>query len=213
MIGFEFFSGSCSLTKTFINAGDTCFSLDYKQYRFAPKLDFQVDFLAFNYDAHIPQNVDFLYFGLPCTCFSKASGGYHFTKEWFPLTDAAHLSIDYLYRVFEIINKYPKATWYIENPAGRLYDFLQNWKSINYPDHIVYRFDMMYFDFPTKKQTDLFTNSSVPFMTSPVHRVNGKYQKVSFDNLTTNQRQCYPKKYCDAIVQNCKLSRSYISTL
>lgn len=198
----EFFSGSGSLADFIAAHNIQVSSTDRHSLRGCRAHDYICDFLDFDYKSIPGSQVRFLYFGFPCTTFSKASGGYHFSKVWEPLTPAAHNVILLLNRMFEIINYFSGAVWYIENPAGRFVSHPLVKKFIDTQGAHIYRFDMCIFKFPTKKQTDLITNSPILFLTNPVHRVNGKYQKVKFDNLTLKQRQQYTTEYCNFIYEN-----------
>lgn len=202
MVGIEFFSGSAKLTSFFVENNVNIISTDHVQLRKSRSHDVLIDFMNFDYKKYNPGHINFLYFGFPCTAFSKASGGKHFSKDWKCKTHLAHISELMIIRMFEIINYFKHAVFYIENPAGRLVSNpLMKFFISDCAAHI-YRFDMSIFSFPTKKQTDLITNSNVPFLTNPVHRVNGKYQKKAFDNLTLKQRQMYTEQYCTFIFEN-----------
>ena len=204
--GIEFFAGKQLLTETFISNKIGCYSLDNHQIRSCRKLDFEIDFFDFNYKAYYPGYFDFLYFGLPCTTFSKASGGKHFRKGIEPLTDMALTSIKMINRLFEILDYLKPKVFYIENPAGGLCN--NHFFNIHFKQYqaYIYRFSLGAFGFPTQKMTDIFTNSIVPILHSPVTRQNGRYSKVNFDNLSLRQRQAYPLPFCEMIVENCKLN-------
>jgi hypothetical protein len=203
--GIEFFSGRQKLTETFLAHGVTCLSLDNHQVRGSRKLDFHIDFFDFDYKSIPPAHYDFLYFGFPCTTFSKASGGKHFKNGFCPLTPMALTSLDLMERMFQIIDHLQPKVFYIENPSGGL---CNNFYFKQYFDKYlayIYRFSMQSFGFPTQKLTDIFTNSSIPILSNPVTRCNGRYSSVKFDNLTLRQRQAYPQAFCDMIVENCLL--------
>jgi hypothetical protein len=204
--GIEFFAGKQLLTETFINNNVSCQSLDFIQIRKSRKLDFQIDFLDFDYQAHYPGFFDFLYFGLPCTTFSKASGGKHFKNGIEPLTDMALTSIKMIDRMFEIIEYLKPKVFYIENPSGGLCN--NHYFNIHFKQYqaYIYRLSLGAFGFATQKMTDIFTNSQIPILHSPVTRQNGRYSKVKFDNLTLRQRQSYPLPFCEMIVENCLLN-------
>lgn len=206
MMVIEFFAGSQSLSNIFRYQGHNVTSLDFVQVKGSPELDLKMDFMDFDYKSYSPGHFDILYFGQPCTCFSKASGGLHFSKIWEPRSHAAKASILMLERTFEIINYFKNATFYIENPAGRLYDFPAMQVFVKLNKILVYRLDLGAFGFATKKQTDIFTNSKIPFLFNPVHRVNGKYQIQKFDNLSKVNRQKYPIAFCEMIVANAVLN-------
>lgn len=202
MTFIEFFSGSGSLANHIENRNIQVISTDRHNLKNCRKHNVICDFLEFDYKAIQGSEVKFLYFGFPCTTFSKASGGFHFTKDWIPKTKQAKNVIILMRRMFEIIRYFDNAIWYIENPAGRFVSHPIVKEFIKLNKAHIYRFDMCIFNFPTKKQTDLVTNSYIPFMTNPVHRVNGKYQSIKFDNLTLKQRQQYTFEYCEFIYEN-----------
>lgn len=202
MKGMEFFAGTAQISKQFIAKGVEFDTLDNYQLRSSHKIDYLMDFLEFDYKAIPPDTYNILFFGVPCTAFSKASGGKHFANDFLPLTSTAHEAIAIVKRVFEIIKHFSNAVFYIENPAGGLYRYLVLCGYL--PGHYrnVYRVDMMVFGFPTKKQTDIITNSGVPIIVCPIVRVNGKYQGHKFDNLTLKQRQAYTVPFAQMIVEN-----------
>lgn len=202
MKALEFFAGTAQVTKQFIKSGVVCHSLDNHQLRCSHSHDYLMDFLAFNYKSIPPDTYDFLFFGVPCTAFSKASGGKHFTSDFVPLTSKSHEAIAIVRRTFEIIAHFSSAIFYIENPAGGLYRYLVQEGYIPGSHIQVYRVDMLVFGFPTKKQTDIITNSRVPILVCPVVRVNGKYQQNKFDNLTVKQRQAYTVSFATMVVEN-----------
>ncbi len=206
MKALEFSAGTAQITEQFLLKGVDCECLDNHQLRNSRRIDYLMDFLEFDYKSIHPDTYNFLFFGVPCTAFSKASGGKHFTKDFARLTARSEEAVLIVNRVFEIIRHFKNAVWYIENPAGGLYRYLAHIGIIGSIHMHVYRIDQLVFGFPTKKQTDIFTNSSVPILVSPVFRVNGKYQKQKFDNLTLKQRQAYTSSFCAMIVDNALLN-------
>lgn len=204
--GIEFFAGKQLLTKTFINKKINCLSLDSHQVRQSRKLDFKIDFFEFNYKAYYPGYFDFIYFGLPCTTFSKASGGKHFKNHIEPLTTTALTSIEMINRMFEILDYLKPKVYYIENPSGGLCNNHFFKKHFDKRQGYIYRMSLGAFGFATQKMTDIFTNSTIPILHSPVTRQNGRHSKVNFDNLTLRQRQSYPLAFCEMIVENCLLN-------
>lgn len=200
----EFFCGTAHLSDVLEYQGHLAHTLDLVQIKNSRKIDYLQDFLEFDYKAFSPAHFDVIFFAIPCTAFSKASGGKHFDKNWQPLTQTAVTSSLIVQRCFEIINYFSQAIFYIENPAGRLVTFPPMAAFVTRSDVHIWRFDLLIFGFPTKKQTDLITNSEIPFLFCPVHRVNGKYQKNKFDNLSLRQRQTYPLAFCEFIANNLK---------
>jgi len=64
---------------------------------------------------------DFIWFSPPCTAFSVASIGTHWTggrRAYIPKSDMARLGIELLEKCHEIRLWFPDAYWMIENPMG-----------------------------------------------------------------------------------------------
>jgi len=198
----EFFSGSGTLSQHFRLRGYNSMTLDnHKKTAKYPGHHF-ADFMDFDFKQYSRAHFSVLFFGFPCTTFSKASGGLHFTNRTDCKTAAAHTSIKMMFRMFEIIDYFSNSVFYIENPAGGLaynYYFRNIWPY--YQAHI-YRLSMDHFNFPTTKQTDIFTNSDIPFLFNRSHRVNGKYAKNKFDNLSKRKRQTYTPEFANFIGNN-----------
>jgi hypothetical protein len=206
MNGIEFFAGTSGIKKALQVTGLNMVSLDFVQLRGEMPIDLLMDFLDFEYQAYNPNHFNFLYFGFPCTTFSKASGGKHFIKSNTPVTSAAHTSILMMQKMFDIINYFDAAIYYIENPAGGLCNN-ELFKSLLRSSHgLKYRVFMGAFGFPTSKQTDIFTNSTALILSECRYRSNGRYSKQKFDNLTLKKRQKYPVHYCEMIALNFLLN-------
>lgn len=205
----EFFSGTSVLAVTFkVNTWHTI-TLDRKKYRDYSKPTYQVNFENFDYKKLASLQPTVLWFGLPCTCWSKASGGYHFSDNFEPKTELAKRSINQIKRVFEIIDFLKPDIFFIENPSSGLYRYLH--KSGYFKKRVMHveRFDLKYFGSRTQKKTDLITNLNVPFFSSPVRRVNNIYQKENLANLTYIQRIEYPQRFCDYIFFLCSSQLNY----
>lgn len=198
----EFFAGCQVITSTFEDKGWECFSLDELQVRDKRKVNFLEDFMCFDYKQFNPDDIDVLWFGFPCTTFSKASGGKHFLRHAFPLTDKAKESLLMLERMFEIIDYFSNAIFYIENPSGGLCNNIHFLEKFKHYQAYIYRLEQGSFGYYTQKQTDIFTNSSVLLITNPVTRTRGRYQKIKFDNLTLVKRQAYTSSFAEFIYEN-----------
>lgn len=204
--GLEFFAGTQQLTRSLLENNIDCKSLDIVQVRNCRKIDFLIDFMDFDYKAYAPDHFDFMFFGFPCNTFSKASGGKHFFKGFCPLTVKAYNSILMLDRMFQMINYFDRAIFYIENPAGGLYNnyyFKSHFQ--NLAAH-TYRLPLGGFGFCTQKMTDIFTNSQILFIYPQITRQNGRYHKQKFNSLSLRERQAYPKPFTEMITVNIKLN-------
>jgi len=107
------FCGTKSFKKVAEEEGHLCQSLDIEPEH---EPDICADILKID-----PGFCDFAHFSPPCTGFSVASIGTHWTggnKAYIPKTDTARLGIKLLNRIAELIKKYNYKYWTIENPMG-----------------------------------------------------------------------------------------------
>jgi len=123
MLVFDFFAGTGSSTKAFEDAGDTVitFELD-KQFdvsEHADIMDISAKELLRKYG-----RPDFVWASPPCTAFSVASMGYHWTGgsgAYIPKTEAATYNQQLVWKTREIIDELnPRYGYLIENPRGML---------------------------------------------------------------------------------------------
>lgn len=200
----EIFAGSSTMSDYFRSQGWEVVTVDIKQYRGCSRLTHCVDVLEFDISIYQPGYFDFVWFGLPCTTFSKASGGFHFIDNAIPVTTMAVTSISLLYKCYEIIKYLAYIPFFLENPAGGLCNNYF-WQNHHYFSKLLfYRVPLASFGFPTQKKTDLFTNLDHLILTPDAYRVNGRYSKQKFANLSTNQRQKYPVDFCAYVFEQIK---------
>jgi site-specific DNA-cytosine methylase len=197
----DVFSGSQTLRNVFIDDGHEVVSIDNKKYRNSSPDTLIMDFLHFDYTTYHPDHFDVLFFGLPCTAFSKASGGLHFDKNFKPKSETAVISELLMLKCFETITYFNNATFYIENPAGGLcnHPLMKSFVKERYIS--MYRLFLSQYGFPTPKQTDIFTNNNIIAFFDSFYRKNGRYTKNKFDNLSLKQRQAYPVNFCKMILE------------
>lgn len=119
----ELFAGSRSFSKQAAKLGMQTFATDITQFG---SIDYVVDILDFNY-SEVPFIPDIIWASPPCTGFSVAAIGHHWTggyRAYEPRTDTARLGIKLVQKTREIIAHYqklnPNLIWYIENPRGVL---------------------------------------------------------------------------------------------
>lgn len=201
MVGIEFFAGCSQITQAFIKKGGLCYSLDFVQLKNERKIDFLTDFLAFDYKQFSPGYIGFLYFGLPCETYSKASGGLHWCKNEI-LTMNALAAYLYFLRMVEIIKYFDKAVFYIENPSGAVCSKAFFLEFVSQYQAYIYTLSLSSFGFCTQKKTNVITNSELLLVSPTTYRVNGRYQKQKFDNLSLKNRQRYPFHFAEFIVNN-----------
>tara|TARA_R110000822_G_scaffold839_7_gene3700 strand:+ start:293 stop:919 length:627 start_codon:yes stop_codon:yes gene_type:complete len=123
MLVFDFFAGTGSSTKAFEDAGDTVitFELD-KQFdvtEHADIMDISAKELLRKYG-----RPDFVWASPPCTAFSVASIGHHWTGgkgAYVPKTPEATYNQQLVWKTREIIDELnPRKGYLIENPRGVL---------------------------------------------------------------------------------------------
>lgn len=191
------FDCSGKIGKAFQFYGFKTLTLDIHTGYNGHKTDIVTDILKWDYRAYPCSQFKFIYIALPCQCYSKASGGYHF-KNKLPVTSQAYQSINILIRIWQI-TQYFGCPFVIENPSGGLCNnvFFNAFFKLQ-----ITRLSQAYFGFPTQKLTDLFSNFPLLVMSSPVHRVNGRYSKTKLDNLSYRQRVTYTDAFCEAIASS-----------
>ena len=101
----ELFAGSRSFSKVAKELGHKTFTSDNKQYG---DIDYVVDVRKFNTDV-VPFIPDIIWASPPCTGFSVASIGHHWTGgkgAYIPKTETAKLGIVLVKKTLEIIKHY-----------------------------------------------------------------------------------------------------------
>ena len=106
----------------------------------------------------IPFKPDIIWASPPCTGFSVASLGHHWTGgkcAYIPKTGTAKLGIKLVLKTIEIIEHFNPKYWFIENPRGvlRKMPFMNNYKR-NTVTYCQYGDERM-------KPTDIWTNSNL----------------------------------------------------
>ena len=123
MIIFDLFSGTVSSTQAFEDAGHIVykFELDdsFEATEHADIMSLTAEYLLATYG-----RPDFVWASPPCTAFSVASMGYHWTggtRAYIPKTEFAKLSQDLVAYTINLIKELnPIRGWIMENPRGVL---------------------------------------------------------------------------------------------
>lgn len=123
MLVFDFFAGTGSSTRAFEDAGDTVIRFEIDPYFNAEE---QVDMLHVDSKTLLERygRPDFIWASPPCTAFSVASIGHHWTGgrgAYIPKTESAVMSqrlVAHTRRVME--NLRPRLGFVMENPRGVL---------------------------------------------------------------------------------------------
>ena len=115
----ELFAGSRSVGKIAEKLGMEVFSSDLIDF---DGINYAVSILDFDYKK-VPFKPDVIWASPPCTGFSVAALGHHWTGgkgAYIPKTDTARLGIELVKKTIEIINHFNPTYWFIENPRGVL---------------------------------------------------------------------------------------------
>jgi hypothetical protein len=148
----ELFAGSRSIGKQAEQLGMQVFSSDINPF---DGIHYVADILQFDV-TKVPFQPDIIWASPPCTTFSVASIGHHWTggsRAYVPKTQSAVIGKAIAVKTIEIIQHFNPRFFFIENPRGllRKMDFMQNMK----------RHTVTYCRYGDKrmKPTDIWTNS------------------------------------------------------
>jgi len=200
----ELFAGSRSIGKEAEKQGCKVFSTDLVNFN---NIDYVIDILKFDYSI-VPFKPDMIWASPPCTGFSIASCGCHWTGgkyAYIPKTKTAKLGIELVKKTLEIINYYDPGSWFIENPRGllRKMPFMQNYKR-NTVTYCQYGNDCM-------KPTDIWTNNNI-WIPKPMCK-NGASCHISAPRGSKKgtegkknafEKSKIPKNLCAEIITACK---------
>ncbi len=150
----ELFAGSRSVGKQAEKLGMNVFSSDLIEFE---GIHYPVSILDFDV-TKVPFQPDIIWASPPCTSFSVASIGHHWTGgkgAYIPKTDGARLGLKLVEKTIEIINHFQPTYWFIENPRGvlRKMEIMKGLKR-NTVTYCQYGDERM-------KPTDIWTNSDV----------------------------------------------------
>lgn len=123
----ELFAGSRSMGNIAEELGYNIFSSDIDEF---DKINYVTDILKFDV-RKVPFIPDFIWASPPCTFFSVASIGHHWTRTIIgekaihtPKSNNAILGVQIVQKTLDIINYFstinPNLIWFIENPRGKL---------------------------------------------------------------------------------------------
>lgn len=207
----ELFAGSRSVGNVAEELGHTVFSSDIYEF---DGIDYAINILKFDY-SKVPFVPDVIWASPPCTGFSVASIGHHWTKghktgQRFPKTETAQLGIDIAKKTIEIINHFkklnPKLIFFIENPRGML-------RKMDFIAHIP-RKTVTYCQYGDTRQkpTDIWTNSKKwkPKPTcksgASCHIPAPRGSKTGTQGLKDNyERSKIPEELCNEILKVSEL--------
>ena len=200
----ELFAGSRSIGKASEILGYQVFSSDLINFE---KIDYVTSILDFDINK-VPFQPDIIWASPPCTGFSVAALGHHWTggkNAYIPKTDTAKLGIELAKKTIEIINYFKPKYFFIENPRGllRKMDFMDNFKrqSITYCQYGDTRM----------KPTDIWTNSD-KWIPRPMckngddcHIAAPRGSRTGTQGLKgAYERSKIPEDLCLEILKSCK---------
>jgi hypothetical protein len=200
----ELFAGSRSIGKASEILGYEVFSSDLINFE---KIDYVTSILDFDINK-VPFQPDIIWASPPCTGFSVAALGHHWTggkNAYIPKTDTAKLGIELAKKTIEIINYFKPKYFFIENPRGllRKMEFMDNFirQSITYCQYGDTRM----------KPTDIWTNSE-KWIPRPMckngddcHIAAPRGSRTGTQGLKGSyERSKIPEDLCLEILKSCK---------
>ncbi len=199
----ELFAGSRSIGKEAEKLNFNVFSSDINNF---DKIDYVVNILEFDYKK-VPFNPDVIWASPPCTGFSVAALGHHWTggkNAYIPKTDTAKLGIELAKKTIEIINYYKPKYFFIENPRGLL-------RKMDFMDNFI-RHTVTYCQYGDNrmKPTDIWTNSNIWTSRKPCKNGDSCHISAPRGSRTGTQglkgayeRSKIPELLCKEILQSC----------
>lgn len=199
----ELYAGSRSIGKAAESLGFEVFSSDVTDFG---GIHYVVDILKFDV-TKVPFKPDIIWASPPCTGFSVAALGHHWTGgkgAYIPKTDTAKLGILLAKKTIEIIKHFDPEFYFIENPRGvlRKMPFMQDMK----------RHTVTYCQYgdTRMKPTDIWTNSDLwiprPMCKngSPCHVAAPRGSKTGTQGLKGNfERSKIPEELCLEVLKSC----------
>ena len=199
----ELFAGSRSVGKQAEKLGMNVFSSDLIEFE---GINYPVSILDFDVNK-VPFQPDIIWASPPCTSFSVASIGHHWTGgkgAYIPKTDGARLGLELVKKTIEIINHFQPTYWFMENPRGvlRKLPVVQGLKK-NTVTYCQYGDERM-------KPTDIWTNSDVwiprPMCKNgdPCHVAAPRGSKTGTQGRSNAyERSKIPDELCNEILTSC----------
>ena len=205
----ELFCGTKSISKVFEAAGHQCFTVDLDP-QFNPSL--AIDILKFE-PSLLPEEFkhpDIVWASPPCTTFSVASMGHHWTGgkgAYIPRTEEAKVGLQLMKHTVDLIALLKPQVWFVENPRGLMR------KLIAFPPELrSWRHTVSYCQYGDKrmKPTDIWTNCPTwkpkPICKNgdPCHEPAPRGAKTGTQGLKgAMERSRIPESLCKDIVDAC----------
>ena len=199
----ELFAGSRSIGKAAENLGFEVFSSDLINFE---NINYPISILDFDVNK-VPFKPDIIWASPPCTGFSVAALGHHWTggkNAYIPKTDTAKLGIEIVKKTISIINELNPKYFFIENPRG----ILRKLEIINHLPRLGVTY-CQYGD-TRMKPTDIWTNSTKwnprPMCKNgaPCHVSAPRGSRTGTQGLKgAYERSKIPKDLCIEILKSC----------
>lgn len=202
----ELFAGSRSIGQAAEGLGHEVFSSDINDF---PGIDYLCDILMFDIK-QMPFHPDMVWASPPCTGFSVAAIGHHWTGgrgAYIPKTETAKLGIQLLRETLRIIDQINPKVWFIENPRGLMRKMPElegrHRKTVTYCQYGDTRM----------KPTDIWTNSRTwnprPMCKNgaPCHEAAPRGSRTGTQGLKGNyERSKIPNDLCIEIIKSASLT-------
>ena len=200
----ELFAGSRSVGKVAELRGHDVYSSDITDFG---GIDYVCDILEFDVTT-LPFAPDVIWASPPCTGFSVAAIGHHWTGgkgAYIPKTETARLGIQLLDKTLQIIEELKPQFWFIENPRGLMRKMPQL--------EGVQRHTVTYCQYGDSrmKPTDIWTNNTTwkprPMCKNgaPCHEAAPRGSRTGTQGLKNNyERSKIPPALCLEILQSCE---------
>ncbi len=199
----ELFAGSRSFSKQANRMGHETFTCDKEPF---DGIDYVCDILEFDV-SKVPFKPDIIWASPPCTGFSVAAIGHHWTGgkgAYIPNTDTARLGIKLLEKTLKIIEEIQPQIWFIENPRGLMRKMPQlEDKTRRTVTYCQYGDSRM-------KPTDIWTNflewNPRPICKNgaPCHEAAPRGSRTGTQGLKNNyERSKIPSALCEEIILSC----------
>lgn len=154
----DVFCGSGSFGKVSRSYGFNVFSVDVRNRKGVCEPDLHIDLEEVPGTYFLEMNPFIMWFGLPCDIWSRASGGFHLSKDFKPKTEKAVKHLRLFEKTIQIIRESKPKFWVIENPNGNLHKYPGLIDFIAEENATVYFVTLVSYGFPTIKPTVLITN-------------------------------------------------------
>lgn len=187
----ELFSGCGNISRAFRDIGFTTFSVDIRKRSGVCMPDLKADVLKLSSQDFPIKQPAVIYAAVPCNAFSNAAGNYY--RDGTGYKESTKYFQKLLRKTIALIEEMRPTLYFIENPKASLrynklmIDFLARTSGT------IKQCTLGSYGFVTTKPTDIFTNcAALSLRPMMAYGRGAKCSGISFNNLTTVQRQATP---------------------